>query len=127
MNVIYYYFYLLYTKYIPDNEPYITAVWAISVCEGFFLACCTDILLLSNYCYTLKIWEMCAFTVFALIVNYFYFIKTGRYKKIIKKKPTFRSSHRLSIIVTVLFFVITFSSWFWGPIYSKHLYQICNQ
>jgi hypothetical protein len=119
MKTIFFYYYLFYTKVIIDDEPYATTVFVLSVSEGFLINFLIQFLSANFYCESLSLWTMILVQLLIILINYLYFNKSGRAKKIVKLKPMFFSNHMLSIILTVLFFVVTSSFIFWGPIYLK--------
>ena len=107
MKTIYYYYYLFYTKKIKDNEPYATTVFALSMSEGFIVNFVLNVLIIHSYCLALNKWIMIMIQLLIIILNYLYFNKSKRAKKIIKEKPMFFSNHKLSIVLTSLFFITT--------------------
>lgn len=124
MQTIFFYYYLFYTKVIKDDEPYATTVFALSMSEGFLINFLIQFLFAYFYCILLNIWIMVVVQLLIILINYLYFNKSGRVKKIVKLKPMFFLNHNLSIILTVLFFVITVSFIFWGPIYFKTFLEV---
>ncbi|TJZ53821.1 hypothetical protein FAZ15_16320 [Sphingobacterium olei] len=58
------------------------------------------------------------------IFNSWYYLR-GRGEDIVKKRPLLFGSKKLSVYVTLLFFLVTFSWLFWGGIYSRHLFENC--
>ncbi|MBW1654736.1 hypothetical protein GSY47_04995 [Flavobacterium quisquiliarum] len=66
---------------------------------------------------------MIGISVLFLLINYFYFFKSKRSLRIIKEKPLFFGSSKISKILTIAFFVVIISSMFWGAIYAKYLLQ----
>lgn len=43
MNVLYYYYYLFYTKVLPDDEPHATVIFTLSFSESLLLNGLLDI------------------------------------------------------------------------------------
>ncbi|QLC68014.1 hypothetical protein LPB248_12155 [Flavobacterium sp. LPB0248] len=68
---------------------------------------------------------MIGISILFLLVNYFYFFKSKRSLRIIKERPLFFGSPKISKILTIVFFVIIISSMFWGAICSKYLLETC--
>ena len=85
-----------------------------------------DIIALKLYCYQIEVWIQFLLTMVIIFINYMIFHRTGRAKQIIKSKPMIRNSKGLSIILTLLFFLITASWLFWGSIYGKHILSHCK-
>jgi len=123
MNVLYYYYYLFYSKILRDNEPHLLTTLALSFSISLPFNVISDILLKRYYCITIGKWPMLGALLFILGINYLYFHRTGKAKEIVKTKPMFYSNHRLSILITILFFIITISFLFWGPIYAKYILE----
>jgi len=121
MDVIFYYYYLFYTKIIKDDEPFATTCWALSASEGFFSAVMLHIFFTRFFCFQTSKWMMVIPTCLFLLINYLYFNKSGRSRKIVKEKPMFFSSHKLSVALTLLFFIATFSTLIWGAVYARYL------
>lgn len=127
MNVIYYYYFLFYTKILKEDEPYATTVFALSVSQGFVVNVIINLIIINKFCISLNEWIMIMFQLIILLLNYLYFNKSKLARKIIKQKPMFFGHNLLSIIITILFFIVTLSFMFWGPIYSKYLLRThCN-
>lgn len=121
MKTIYYYYYLFYSKIIKDDEPYATTSFTLSMSEGFFVNFILNILIIDFYCFALNKWAMISIQLLIIFINYFYFNKSKRAKEIVQEKPMFYFNHKLSIVLSSLFFIFTLSFMFWGPIYVKYL------
>jgi hypothetical protein len=50
---------------------------------------------------------MCAITVFFLVLNLFILFPEKKLKKIVQSKPTFWGNHRISVILTWMFFLLS--------------------
>ncbi|MFC4389776.1 hypothetical protein [Flavobacterium quisquiliarum] len=123
MDVIYYYCYLFYKKILKEDEPHALTVWALGAGEGFFVGSIINIFLIRFFCFKMDKWLMIGISVLFLLINYFYFFKSKRSLRIIKEKPLFFGSSKISKILTIAFFVVIISSMFWGAIYAKYLLQ----
>jgi hydrogenase-4 membrane subunit HyfE len=124
LNVLYYHFYLFYVKF--DPEPEVTTLLSLSACQSFLINGILDFLALKFFCYQIPVWIQFTMTLVFIFLNYLLFYRTNKVKQIIKSKPTILNSKALSIISTILFFLITVSWLFWGPIYGKHLLGQCK-
>ncbi|KRD11547.1 hypothetical protein ASE21_07515 [Flavobacterium sp. Root901] len=127
MDVIYYYYYLFYKKIIKDSEPHLLTIIALSATEGFFLNIILEIILIFYKCTQTNgiIWM--GIICLANLFNYFYFYKSKRAIKIVKEKPKFFSSNKISILLTFLFFIFFSASIIWGSILTKFLLKTyCN-
>lgn len=121
INVFYYYYYLFYTKVLPDNQPHTTVIFTLSFSLSLFVnsLLCLISAKIEDYFLTNYI----AFGIFAVItvVNYLVYYRTGRCKLLVREKPKFLNSHKLSILLTLIFSIISISYLFWGPIYLKNI------
>lgn len=125
IKVLYYQYFLFYTKVLKEDKPHFTTYFALSASEGFLINGIIDIISLKCFCYSVGKWPMIALFLIILGLNYWYFGKLGNGKEIIKQKPLYFSNKRLSIICSILFFLISVSWLFWGPIYGKYLLENC--
>ena len=123
MKVLYYYYFLFYSKVLKDNEPHLLTTLALSASEGFLINGILQIALARFFCMSIDKWPMIGVLVLLIGVNYFYYHVRENAKKIVKTKPMYYSSQKLSIVLTFLFFIITLSFLFWEPIYVKQLLQ----
>lgn len=121
MNVLYYYFFLFYSKVLKDDEPHMLTILALSACEGFMVNIIVDVFTAKCFCSGINSFFWMGTIALFIFLNYLYFYKSGKAKELIKKKPMFFSSNSISIFITILFFILMVSSIFWGPIYTKHI------
>lgn len=127
MNVIYYYYFLFYSKVFKEDEPHLTARLVLSFCQSLFInGLIADTIALHFFCYEISKWIMISVLACILLFNYFYYSKSGRDKIIVKEKPVFFGSQRVSILISIIFFVVTISWMFWGPFYGKYVLDNCN-
>lgn len=124
LNVLYYHFYLFYVKF--DPEPQVTTLLSFSFCQSLLINGILDFIALKFYCYQIKVWIFMLILAFIIFLNYLIFHRRGQVEQIIKSKPILLNNKALSIIITTLFFLITASWLFWGPIYGKHLLDQCK-
>ncbi len=125
MKILFYYYYLFYTRILPDDQPYATTVFTLSVSESFFINNLILFFFAHFFCINIGKWTMIGITMLIILTNYLYFYRSGRMKEIVKTKPKFFNNHFISIIITILFFIITSSFIFWGPIYVKNILDGC--
>ena len=108
MDVLYYYIYLFYAKVMPDDYPHSNTVWALGVTSAFIINFSLDMGLAFFFGYTLSVFQMVSITALLMLLFYSKYYKSGRGKQIVKKeKPKFFGSNTVSIILTVLFFLIS--------------------
>ena len=107
MDVFYYYIYLFYAKVMPDDYPHSNTVWALGAASAFIINGLIDIPLAYFFnCYLSTIQKI----IIIIIVMTLFYLKYDRSKgiRIVKKeKPKFFGSKIASIILTVLFFLIS--------------------
>lgn len=123
IKVFYYYYYLFYSKILKDDEPHLLTILALTASESFIVNGILDIILSRFFCMSLNKWPMLGVLVLLLTINLFYYHRKGKSKEIIKNKPMFSSNHKLSIIMTLLFFTISLSFIFFGPVYAKKIME----
>ncbi len=117
IKVFYYYYYLFYKKILKDNEPHLLATLVLNFSMSLLVNGLLDITLAHTIKYALGKWEMISVLVLLLAFFYFSYHRTGKAEKIIKEKPMFFNSNKLSIILTIVFFIVTTSFLFWGSGY----------
>ena len=107
MDVLYYYIYLFYAKVMPDDYPHLNTVWALGVTSAFIINGLIDIPLTYFFnCYLSTIQKVIILVI--LLLFYLKYYRNGKGIRIVKKeKPKFFGSKIASIILTVLFFLIS--------------------
>ena len=108
MDVLYYYIYLFYVKVISDNQPHSRTIWALGVTSAFIINGLIDIPLTYFFnCYLSTIQKV-IILVILLLFFYLKYYRSGKGIRIVEKeKPKFFGSKIASIILTVLFFLIS--------------------
>ena len=126
MDVIYYYCFLFYKKILKEDEPHATTIWALGFVEGYFLKIISDIVIIRFFCSNIIKYTFFPIIGITLLLNYVYFGKSKR-SRIVREKPIFFDSNKMSIILTIIFLTILISSMFWGGFYTKYLLEnYCN-
>ena len=116
MDVLYYYIYLFYAKVMPDDYPHSNTIWALGFLFSLIINFSLDMGLAFFFGYTLSVFQMVSITALLMLLFYFKYYKSGRGKQIVKKeKPKFFGSNTASIILTILFFLISMSFLFLSP------------
>ena len=105
MKVLYYYFYLFYTKILPEQEPHATTIFALSMSQSLFLVSIINITMAYLCCKCLKTWQMVGFTLIIMIINYLTYKKKGIALQVVNDKPKFFNSNRISIVLTILYVI----------------------
>ena len=108
IDVLYYYIYLFYAKVMPDDYPHSNTVWALGAASAFIINGLIDIPLAYFFnCYLSTIQKI---IIIIIVMTLFYlkYDRSGKGIRIVKKeKPKFFGSKIASIILTVLFFLIS--------------------
>ncbi len=123
MNVFYYYYYLFYTKVLPDNQPHLTVVFTLSFSLSLLVNGLLSIIAAYAVNYNMSNYVMAGIFVIIMIVNYLVFYWSGKGKRLVKEKPKFYNNHKLSVLFTFVFFLITTSYLFWGPLLLKSMLE----
>ena len=108
MDVLYYYIYLFYAKVMPDDYPHLNTVWALGYLFSLIINGLIEIPLAYFFnCYLSTIQKV---IIIIIVMTLFYlkYDRSGKGIRIVKKeKPKFFGSKIASIILTVLFFLIS--------------------
>ena len=108
MDVLYYYIYLFYVKVISDNQPHSRTVWALGVTSAFIINGLIDIPLAYFFNCYLSIIQKVIIIIIVMTLFYLKYYRSGKGIRIVEKeKPKFFGSKIASIILTVLFFLIS--------------------
>lgn len=127
LKVLYYHYYLFYTRVLPDPEPHATSVFTLSMSESFFVVMLIDFIGAKYYCTRfLEVWSMVAITAAIIVANYLLFMKNKQGVKIVKDKPLLFNSVFISRFITILFFLFTTSLLFWPPFVIRDLIENCK-
>lgn len=86
LKIFYFYYYLFYTRIIPDDEPHATTLFTLSVSEAFYYIIILDIVYTNIFCEIIPIWGLVSILATIILKNYIYFYKMNNKKQIIKKK-----------------------------------------
>ena len=108
MDVFYYYIYLFYAKVMPDDYPHLNTVWALGYLFSLIINGLIEIPLAYFFnCYLSTIQKV---IIMIIVMTLFYlkYDRSGKGIRIVKKeKPKFFGSKIASIILTILFFLIS--------------------
>ena len=108
MDVLYYYIYLFYAKVMPDDYPHSNTVWALGAASAFIINGLIDIPLAYFFNCYLSIIQKVIIIIIVMTLFYLKYDRSGKGIRIVKKeKPKFFGSKIASIILTVLFFLIS--------------------
>lgn len=121
MSVFYNYYYLFYRKVLPDNQPHLTVIFTLSFSLSLLVNGMISLVAAYLTAYNMSNYIMVGIFVVIMFVNYLVFYSSGKGMRLIKEKPKFFNNHKLSVFLTLLFFLITTSYLFWGPICLKNI------
>jgi hypothetical protein len=124
LNILYYYYYSFYQK--MDAEPHAMTVFALSASQAFAIIFIIQVSASYFFCYFFDTWPMMVIFAAVLTGNYFLFSKSGRAKKIVKAHPPIIISQLITRLFVLLFFLITLSFLFFGPILTKSIRDNCR-
>ena len=110
MNTLFYYNYLFYKWSKVETQPILSAWFSLSFSEMIFVMGFSDYLSSLIFKHTIDNWILFGIILLPFVFNYFYYVKKGYAKKIIKEKPMFFKSHFLSIVLSWSFLILTFAS-----------------
>jgi hypothetical protein len=126
MDVLYYYYYLFYTKVLPDNEPHATVVFTLSFSESLLVNFFIDFVGVHLTCgFVSSKWSMIGVFIIIGVINYLVYFRTNRREDVLTRKPKFLQSNRASIALTAIFVLFSSSLLFWGSIYLMGLIEQC--
>ena len=123
MSILYYYYYLFYTKILPDDQPHSTVVFCLSLSESFLINGFLNIASIPLFCYHFSKWPMIGITIAIMIVNYLIYYRSGKMHRIIVEKPKLFNSNAASVVLSVVFFLFSFLMIVTEPFYSKYLLE----
>lgn len=127
MDVLYYYYYLFYTRVLPDDEPHATVIFTLSFSEALLVNYTVDFIVVHLLCkYLLSKWSMIVIFLLIMGINYLIYHRTGKNKEVVERKPKFFGSNKASIVVTIFFFLVTTSFLFWAADYMMQVIDRCR-
>jgi hypothetical protein len=124
LKILYYYYYSFYRK--VDDEPHAMTVFALSCSQSFLVNFIIQMISVHYFCYFVSTWPMVGVGMLFIIVNYFLFSKSGFSRKIVKSRPPVLFSETVTKGFVIVFFVVTTSFLFWGPILVKSMLERCK-
>jgi hypothetical protein len=113
IKVLYYYYYLFYKNVLKDNEPHLLTTLALSFSLSLLINGILNIIFAHLLSFAFSRWEMFGLLALILLIFYVTLHRTGKAQKIVDEQPKFFNSHKLSIVITIIFFLITTSFLFW--------------
>jgi hypothetical protein len=127
MNVLYYYYYLFYTRILPDDQPHATVIFTLSFSESLLVNYTIDFVGAHLLCrFLLGKWSMIIIFILIAAANYLIYYITEKYTQIIELKPKFFGSSKASVAITLIFFLVTTSFLFWMADYLMEIINRCS-
>jgi len=123
MSILYYYYYLFYTKILPDDQPHSTVIFCLSLMESFIINGFLNIVSILLFCYNISKWPMVGVLIAIVIINYKIYYKSRRMDCIIVEKPKLFNSNTASVVLSVVFFLFSLLMIVTAPFYSKYLLE----
>jgi uncharacterized membrane protein len=127
MKILYYYYYLFYTKILPDDQPHSTVVFCLSLMESFIINGLLNIVSILLFCYNISKWSMIGILIAIIIANCQIYYKSKRMERIIDEKLKLFNSKIASVVFSLFFFLFSLLMIVTAPFYSKYLLErFCN-
>ena len=127
MKTIYYYYYLFYTKVIVVANPHTMTTLVLSASQAFLILAFITIYLKVKYCNAIPVWQTLVFVIILNMINYYYYHIKKRAKTIIKTKPKYFNSNKLSIFITIVFVLVSFYLYAGTDDVAKYIFgKYCN-
>ncbi|SDF98759.1 hypothetical protein SAMN05421827_102327 [Pedobacter terrae] len=123
MKNLYYYYYLFYTKILPDDQPHSTVIFCLSIMESFIVNGLLNIISITIFCYNIPKWPMLVVTGAIMLLNFQIYYRSKKMEKIIAEKPKLFNSNAASVVFSVTFFLFSLSMIVTAPFYSKYLLE----
>lgn len=121
LNVFYFYYYLFYKKILRDEQPLFTTTFTFSFSISLLVNGILNITLAHVSGISLHKWGMISVFLGFLSFSFFYYYRNDKATQVMKNRPKFFNNSLLSILLTILFFLLAVSFLFWEPIYSKNI------
>lgn len=126
LKVLYYYYFFFYKKALNDDQPKFSTLFSLSATLGFIFNGVLDAIHIVVFCRVFGKWSMISVFLFILGTNYYYFKILNKELEIINEQPMFFGNEKISKTLSLLFFLVSISWLFWGPILGKYLLSKCQ-
>ena len=123
LNILFFNYYLFYKRILKDENPVLTAIFTLSFSISLLLNGVVNVALAHCLKQYLSKWVMISIFLGVFVLNCFYFLKNSKTNEIVKDRPMFFNNIKISMLLTILFFLITASFLFWEPVYSKNIIE----
>ena len=114
MGVLFYQYYLLYKKILPNGNPPFSVVWIMSVLLSILIN--SPLNWTGNYLFykELYAWIMIGSVGVIFWFLYRFYIENGKWRKIVLKRPKILNSGILSVIFAIVFTLFCFAVYLVG-------------
>lgn len=123
IKILYYYFYLFYTKILPDDQPHTTVIFTLGLTFSFVSNALINITLAYFFKFALNKYEMIGVFLLIILILYFSLYKNGKGKKIVSIEKPKLYNNTISIIATLLFFILGILCIFSDPYLTNLILQ----
>lgn len=126
-DALYYRYYLVYSKkWLLDESPHLNTIFSLSILESLSLNFGTEFVSTTYFCTHFS--NKLMILIWALIstANYLVYGYMGKGKKVIKLKPKILGSDKLTLWVSIFFFLFSVSFIFWMPAYTRKVLEHCS-
>ena len=123
IDIFYYYFYLAYTKvtFLYSTTPKSTAAWSLGLCLSFFVVTPFNLIWQLIFDDLPSIWIMIGISILFFLYTFHLYIIKKRSIMVIKQKPQIFGSKKISILITIAFFIISILFYAMGFIIAKKI------
>jgi hypothetical protein len=125
VKIIFYHYYLFYKNILGETEPKSVAAFVISFCETLLVSFLIGVVL-AHFC--IELTKLVIFSVFgiSLLFNFLFVFSPKKADQIVNAKPKLYGSHSLSVLLTILFSLISFATVYLIAFYLKDLLKHCQ-
>lgn len=127
MKVLYYYYFIFYSRIYKQSDPYFFATTSLSVTTGLFITYMMDLFYVQFNCKFIenKTIHLSIYGVI-FIINLWYFLQKRNGITVVKEKPKFFNHNGISVFVAITFALLSISFPFWMADYLMYVIENCN-
>ncbi len=96
----------------------------MSASQGFIITGIIELVSILTFCQSIGKWPMIAVHVILLVVNFTTY-NSGKLETIVKDEPLFFRNRKISVVITMIFFLTSIAWLFFGAVLGKHLLENC--
>ena len=125
-DTLFYYCYWYTVKVKKDDEPFAFTNFFLSACLAIWILGITNLFYAKKYCEAVDGPLMAIIFIIILVLNYLYFNRSGRSRKIVERKPEFFGGAKVSLYIFILFLILTVVALFVLPMAARDLALDCK-